>query len=80
MHREQQSFEEVLQALEEKVSLLESGNLSLEEALRTFEEGVKLSNLCHFKLKQVEDKLKVLQRGDNGEYLVLDLEVEGDKK
>ena len=44
-------FEEALKKLEAIVGKLESGDISLEESLSKYEEGVKLINFCQKKLK-----------------------------
>jgi len=44
------TFEEALQELENTVSKLESGNLSLEESLKAFERGMKIQSYCNRKL------------------------------
>jgi exodeoxyribonuclease VII small subunit len=54
------SFEEALQKLETSVQQLESGDLSLEQALETFEQGVKMSRLCSQKLEESEKKVELL--------------------
>ncbi|GAI00850.1 unnamed protein product, partial [marine sediment metagenome] len=43
---EQRDFDEVLKELEEIVSTLEKGDLNLEESLKKFEKGIKLSTHC----------------------------------
>jgi exodeoxyribonuclease VII small subunit len=50
------SFEEHLKALESVVQRLESGDLSLEESVRLFEEGMKLSDACKKELDAAEDR------------------------
>ncbi len=58
------SFEESLTALESVVERLERGELSLEESVRLFEEGVKLSEACKKELDAAEGKIQVLvERG-----------------
>ena len=54
------SFEEALTELESLVETLEHGELSLEESLKTFERGVKLTRTCHDALKQAEQKIQIL--------------------
>ena len=46
------SFEAGLKRLEEVLDALEHGDLSLEEAMRAFEEGVQLVRVCHKKLDE----------------------------
>lgn|SRR3989338_7551728 len=53
-------FEKALERLEKIVEDLESGNMPLEDALKKYEEGVKLSRLCAQKLAQTESKIEVL--------------------
>jgi exodeoxyribonuclease VII small subunit len=53
-------FEKKLGRLEEIVSKMEKGDLALEESLKLFEEGVKLSRECHQKLNDAESKVKLL--------------------
>lgn len=58
-------FEKALERLEKIVEDLESGTLTLEEALKRYEEGVKLSRLCTQKLAQAENKIEVLTKSLN---------------
>lgn len=59
-------FEKALERLEKIVEDLESGNIPLEDALKKYEEGVKLSRLCTQKLTQAETKIETLTRSLNG--------------
>jgi exodeoxyribonuclease VII small subunit len=61
-------FEVALSRLEEVVSRLESGELTLAESLRTFEEGVDLSRQCAERLNQVEARIEYLIRTADGAY------------
>jgi exodeoxyribonuclease VII small subunit len=53
-------FEDSLQRLEQIVDELEKGNVPLEQALKLFEEGVKLSASCRGELEEAEGKVEVL--------------------
>lgn len=53
-------FEKKLGRLEEIVQKMEKGDLALEESLKLFEEGVKLSRECHTRLNEAESKVKIL--------------------
>jgi exodeoxyribonuclease VII small subunit len=53
-------FEKKLKRLEEIVGTMEKGSLPLEESLKLFEEGVKLSKECHEQLSKAEQKVKLL--------------------
>lgn len=70
------SFEEQLKSLEQVVERLERGELSLDESVRLFEEGVKLSNACKKELEAAEGKIQVLVESTSGRMKVADLEVE----
>ena len=61
-------FEKKLTRLEEIVAKMESGDLALEDSLKLFEEGVKLSRECNVQLNEAEQKVKVLLSVDaNGQ-------------
>ncbi len=64
-----QTFEQALSSLEQIVKNLEAGDLPLEEALKKFEEGVKLSKLCSSKLDETEKKITILMRDNNGKVI-----------
>ena len=53
-------FEECLQRLEKIVDELEKGNVPLEQAIKLFEEGVRLSNSCRQELEAAEGKVEIL--------------------
>jgi exodeoxyribonuclease VII small subunit len=53
-------FEDCLQQLEKIVEQLERGELSLEQSLKLFEEGVQLSNSCRQELEAAEGKVEIL--------------------
>ncbi|MDD5217653.1 MAG: exodeoxyribonuclease VII small subunit [Candidatus Omnitrophica bacterium] len=59
-------FEKALERLEKIVQDLETGSISLEDALKKYEEGVKLSRACQEKLTQAEKRIEVLTRDLNG--------------
>jgi len=58
------SFENSMKKLETVVSKLESDEVSLEESLKLFEEGVKLMRFCHLRLNEVEEKVQILVADD----------------
>ena len=59
-------FEEALTELEQRVRKLEAGEVSLDEALQLFEEGVSLANTCHEQLDAAENRISSLSRGQAG--------------
>jgi exodeoxyribonuclease VII small subunit len=62
-------FEQSLAALEKLVQQLEGGELSLDEALKTFERGVTLTRQCQDALKSAQQKVAVLLK-QNGQLSV----------
>lgn len=60
------TFETQLAALEKIVRELERGDLPLEESLKLFEEGVRLSRECQERLNQAERRIEVLLRDSEG--------------
>lgn len=68
------SFDAALKRLEEIVDLLEAGQLSLEESLRMFEEGVKISLFCQEELQKTDGKVSLLIKEMNGGLELTDFE------
>ena len=64
------SFEAALKQLEEIVGKLEKGELTLEESLALYEEGIRLSRLCHAKLEEAEGKIEMLVKNARGEVVL----------
>lgn len=60
------NFEEAMRRLEEIVDRLESGELSLEESLALFEEGMKLTQHCSNQLEQARLRVRQLVIGSGG--------------
>ncbi|MBI4535695.1 MAG: exodeoxyribonuclease VII small subunit [Ignavibacteriae bacterium] len=67
-----QTFEEALRRLEEIVEKLEGGDVSLEESLKMYEEGVTLSKACVEKLTQAELKMKRLAKDVEGNFRLIE--------
>jgi exodeoxyribonuclease VII small subunit len=57
-----EKFEEALEKLEEIVRRMEAGEMTLEESLKAFEEGIKLSRLCMKKLDEADRRVELLLR------------------
>jgi exodeoxyribonuclease VII small subunit len=66
MAKEKERFEDALGKLEKIVSKLEDGEIPLEESLKLFEEGIRLSRLCNQKLEEAEKRVEILMKGKNG--------------
>ena len=60
------SFEESLKQLEVIIAKLEKGDLPLEESVRLFEEGVRLSNVCKTEIESAEGKVQILLKQKDG--------------
>lgn len=69
-------FEKSLARLEELVKRLESADLSLDEAMSLFEEGVKLSRDCQKKLEEAEGKVEILLKKADGKIVPAPFEAE----
>jgi len=72
-------FEERLTQLESVVEKLERGELTLEESVRLFEEGVKLSDACKQELEKAEGKVQVLVEGRNGKMRAAEMDADKDE-
>jgi exodeoxyribonuclease VII small subunit len=62
----EKKFETVLARLEEIVQELEQGDLPLEQSLKLFEEGIKLSRICNTRLEEAERKVEILLKDKEG--------------
>ena len=62
------SFEEQIAQLENVVRQLETGSCSLDDSIKLFEEGIKLSKSCHDMLEKAEKKVSVLINGEKQEF------------
>jgi exodeoxyribonuclease VII small subunit len=57
-----EKFEDALEKLEGIVKKMETGELTLEESLKAFEEGIRLTRLCSGKLDEAERRVEILLR------------------
>ncbi len=71
-----ETFEEALKKLEEIVTQLEQGDLSLDKSLKLFEEGIRLSHRCTKKLDEAEKKVEILLKGSGGKQSTQTFELE----
>lgn len=60
------SFEESLKKLESIIAKLERGDLPLEESVKLFEEGIRLSDTCKAELESAEGKVQMLLKQKDG--------------
>ncbi len=62
----EQKFEDALDKLEQIVADMESGRLGLDEAIKKYEEGMKLANFCNRKLIETKKKIEILVKDASG--------------
>jgi exodeoxyribonuclease VII small subunit len=73
-------FERSLARLEEVVRKLEAADLSLDDAMKLFEEGVQLSRECQKQLADAEARVEILLKKADGKLAVEPFEPENDEK
>jgi len=73
-------FERSLARLEEVVRKLESPQLSLDESMKLFEEGVALSRECQKQLEEAEGKVEILLKKADGKLVAEKFEPEGENE
>ena len=61
-------FEEALKKLEKIVEDLEKGDLSLDEALKKYQEGIELSRSCSSRLESAKKKIDILVKNKKGDF------------
>jgi len=76
MKIEEMSFEESIKKLEEIVRELEDENISLEDSMKKFELGIKLSSNCLNKLNEAENRIEELTRSEDGKLIARELNLE----
>ena len=64
-NKEQKSFEEAFERLKEIVLLIEKADNKLEDMVELVEEGMELSKLCELKLKNVQNRINVINADSN---------------
>jgi exodeoxyribonuclease VII small subunit len=70
-------FEQALDQLENLVEAMEGGDLSLEDSLKAFEQGIKLSRECQTALSTAEQKVQLLLE-ENGQLKAVALDDAGE--
>ena len=77
MENEELTFESALEKLEAHIHTLEQGELTLNESLHIFEDGMKLAKFCGKKLDEAEQKIEILLE-KNGELIKEPFDVQKD--
>ena len=67
-------FEEAFKRLKDIVTKLESGDLSLEESMTLFEEGITLTKTCKTRLEAAEQKIQLLLKDSDGNLTLEDID------
>ncbi len=62
----EKKFEAALTRLEEIVQELEKGDIPLDQSLKLFEEGIRLSRICNKRLEDAERKVEILMKDKDG--------------
>lgn len=71
-------FEEALGRLEDIVRKMEAGDMTLEESLKAFEEGIKLARLCSRRLDEAERRVEILLKQEE-ELVIKPFQVEANE-
>jgi exodeoxyribonuclease VII small subunit len=69
-------FEDSLKKLEEIAGKMGEENLSLEESLKMFQEGMELSTFCNKKLDEAEKKISIVLKNSEGKLIESDFSTE----
>ena len=69
-------FEDALKKLEKIVEELEKGNLSLDEALKKYQEGIELASVCAQRLDNAKKKIDLLVKKRKGDFELKPLDEE----
>ncbi|EJO5346992.1 exodeoxyribonuclease VII small subunit [Clostridium botulinum] len=68
MGRKKESFETMLSKLENIVDSMDNGEITLEDSMKSYEEGIKLCNKLYKSLQDAEGKIKVLENNKEEEF------------
>ena len=66
------NFEQSLKQLETLVESLETGNLNLDESLKSFEKGIKITRDCQSALTEAEQRVRILTSATDGDVKTID--------
>jgi exodeoxyribonuclease VII small subunit len=70
MAKKTDSFENMMTKLEEIAGIMDSEQLTLEQSMKYYEEGIKLCNKLYKALNEAEGKLKILKEGKEEDFLL----------
>lgn len=72
--KKEMSFEDAMEKLEQISEKLEQGDVSLEDSMKLYSEGMELSKLCNDKIEQIEKKIAMLAEDATGEIHEVEFE------
>lgn len=75
-----EKFEDAMKKLEGIVERMEKGDMPLNESLKLFEEGVKLTRFCSQELQKAEKKVELLTRNIEGKLVAVPFEEETEEE
>ncbi len=75
----EENFEQQLKLLEQAVEQLESGELTLEESMRVYEEGVLRAKRCREALQQAEQRVELLRENTDGDLEKIPFDRDGER-
>ncbi|MCR4688622.1 MAG: exodeoxyribonuclease VII small subunit [Saccharofermentans sp.] len=70
------TYEEAIEELRKVVATLNEGKVSLDESIKLYQRGIELASLCDKKLKEVEEKVNIINKENGSED---PLNIEGDE-
>lgn len=70
------TYEEAIEELRKVVATLNEGKVSLDESIKLYQRGIELASLCDKKLKEVEEKVSIINKENGSED---PLNIEGDE-
>ena len=76
--KKEAGFEEKLSQLEDIVSTLEQGKISLEDIMKNYSNGMELSRKCLEELQRAEKEMDVLIKLNNGQIEESELDIKGE--
>jgi len=80
MAKDKTTFEDAMKALEAIVAELESGDLTLDQSLAKYEQGVKMYRICHERLQGAEKKVQLLLKDDAGGFATEEFDSESGRE
>lgn len=75
-----EKFEDAMKKLEGIVERMEKGDMPLNESLKLFEEGVKLTHFCSQELQKAEKKVELLTKNIEGKLVAVPFEEETEEE